>query len=130
MQGQSLLKADSTIDVFSKMLKIQLIATGVLAIIMMITMGLNASVSASLGGLSVVLGAFCASLISKRSQNSKDASAILINLLKAEAVKIIIIIASLLIIFKVYAQLMPFALIAGLAVSAIFSGAALSKLNV
>lgn len=112
------------------MLKIQLIATAVLAILLMVIFGVNASISAALGGMSVVLGAYCASIIGRKSTESQDASAVLINLLKAEAVKIIIIIAQLFLIFKMYTQLMPFALIAGLAVSALFSGAALSKLNV
>jgi len=112
------------------MLKIQLIATATLAILLMVFFGVNASVSAAMGGVSVVIGAFCASKIGKRSANTQDASAILINLLKAEAAKIIIIIALLFLIFKCYTQLMPFALISGLAVAALFSGAALSKLNV
>ena len=130
MLGQQLSESVSPSDVFSRMLKIQLIATAVLAISLMVIFGLNASISAAMGGLSVVIGAYCASIIGKRSAKSNDASAILINLLKAEAVKIVIIFALLLLIFKFYEQLMPFALIAGLAVSALFSGAALSKLNV
>lgn len=130
MLDQLLAESVSPSDVFSKMLKIQLIATAVLAALLMVAFGVNASISAALGGLSVVFGAYCASIVGKRSAKSQDASAILMHLLKAEAVKIIIIIALLLLIFKLYTQLIPFALIAGLAVSALFSGAALSKLNV
>lgn len=40
------------------------------------------------------------------------------------------IIVLLVIVFSFYKQLVPFALIAGLAAAALFSGAALSKLNV
>lgn len=123
------LSAPNTSEVFSKMLKIQLIATSVLAIILMILFGKYAAISAVLGGLSVVCGAYFASLISKRKINSQDASAVLVNLLKAEAVKIAIIIVLLLLIFKLFVQLVPFALIAGLAASALFSGIALSKMN-
>lgn len=120
----------NTSDVFSKMLKIQLVATLVVAVIALFVSGLNASISAILGGACVLLGASAAAMIAKRSANNKDASAILVNLLKAEAVKILVIIGLLVIIFKVYTQLVPFALIAGLAAAAIFSGAALSKLKV
>lgn len=120
----------NTSDVFSKMLKIQLVATLAVAIVIFFISGLNASVSAMLGGASVLVGATMAAIIAKRSANTEDASAILVNLLKAEAVKILVIIVLLVIIFKVYKQLVPFALIAGLAAAALFSGAALSKLKV
>ncbi len=112
------------------MLKIQLVATLAVALVMYFASGVPAAVSAILGGLSVVVGAYVASLVAKRGANKTDASAILINLLKAEAVKILMIIVILVIVFSFYKQLVPFALIAGLAAAALFSGAALSKLNV
>lgn len=111
------------------MLKIQLISTLFVAIVAMFLSGLNASVSAVLGGLSVVLGGLLASLIAKRGEKLQDPTAILINILKAEAVKILVIVVVLAITFNVYKQLVPYALIAGLAAAAIFSGAALSKLK-
>ena len=120
----------NTSDVFSKMRKIQLVVTLIVAVIAMVVSGLNASISAMLGGACVLVGAGAAAMIAKRSANTEDASSILVNLLKAEAVKILVIIVLLVIIFKVYKQLVPFALIAGLAAAAIFSGAALSKLKV
>ena len=112
------------------MLKIQLIATVAVAVALLITSGLHAGISAMLGGASVLLGASVAAIIAKRGANSEDSTAILLNLLKAEAVKIFMIIILLVIVFKVYKQLVPFALIAGLAAAALFSGAALSKLKV
>jgi ATP synthase protein I len=112
------------------MLKIQLIATIVVAMIAFAVAGLNAAISGVLGGVSVLLGATAAAAIAKRGANNIDATAILLNLLKAEAVKILVIIIMLIVIFKVYKQLVPFALIAGLAAAALFSGAALSKLKV
>jgi ATP synthase protein I len=112
------------------MLKIQLVATFSVAILALIVSGLHASVSAMLGGASVVLGACAAVAVAKRGENDKDASAILVNLLKAEATKILIIIVLLIVIFKLYKQLVPFALIAGLAAAALFSGAALGRLKV
>lgn len=112
------------------MLKIQLVATLAVAALAFFLSGLNASISAMLGGASVLMGAYAAAKVAKRSASNNDASAILVNLLKAEAVKILVIIILLIIIFKLYMQLVPFALIAGLAAAALFSGAALSKLKV
>ncbi len=128
--GFKQLSTSKASDVFSKMLKIQLVATFSVAILALFISGLHASVSAMLGGASVVLGACAAVAVAKRGENNKDATAILVNLLKAEATKILIIIVLLVIIFKLYQQLVPFALIAGLAAAALFSGAALSKLKV
>jgi ATP synthase protein I len=108
--------------IFSKMLRLQLIATALVVIA-----GLSAGISAFLGGLAVIIGAFFGAKIAQRSK--QDATAVLINLLKAEAVKIVVIFALLLIVFKVYKQLVPFALIAGLAAAALVSGAAMSKLD-
>lgn len=124
------LSASNTTDVFSKMLKIQVIATAAVSVVALVLSGLHGGLSAVLGGASVVVGAYAASMIARRSKNNNEASAVLINLLKAEAVKILVIIVVLFITFAVYKQLVPFALIAGLAAAALFSGAALSKLNV
>jgi F0F1-type ATP synthase assembly protein I len=49
--------------------------------------------------------------------------------LKAEAVKIFVVLVSLWSAFKFYTALVPFALIAGLVLSAIISGASITKLN-
>lgn len=115
--------------VFSKMLRSQLIATVAITIIAFAISGLHAGSSALLGGLSVVISALVAVKVAEKSNQNKDATVILINILKAEAVKIILIVILLFIVFKVYAQLVPFALISGLAASALFSGAAISKLD-
>ena len=117
----------TTADVFSKMLRLQLIATTVVVILSLVISGLHAGVSAAFGGTAVIIGAFFGSKIALR--NSKEAAAVLVNLLKAEAVKILVIFVLLLIAFKVYRQLVPFALIAGLAAAALVSGAAMSKLD-
>ncbi|MBX9676215.1 MAG: ATP synthase subunit I [Methylotenera sp.] len=120
----------SSIDsnkVFNKMLQWQLMATAAVAIIAAVVSGVHAGFSAVAGGLSVTIGAYFASKIAQRS--SKEAATVLVNLLKAEAVKIVIIVVLLFITFKVYKQLVPFALIAGLAAAALFSGAAMSKLD-
>jgi ATP synthase protein I len=124
------LSAAITADVFSKMLKVQLIATIAVALVALVITGLNGGISALLGGASVIIGALMASKIASRQARSEDPTDILLNLLKAEAVKILVIVVLLAIIFNVYGQLVPFALIAGLAAAALFSGAALSRLNV
>ena len=112
------------------MLKIQVVATLSVAATVFFISGFSASISAVLGGAAVVLGAFAATKVAERTSSSTDSGAILVNLLKAEAVKILVIIMMLLVAFKFYTQLVPFALIAGLAAAALFSGAALSKLKV
>lgn len=116
-------------EVFSKMFRWQLSATAVVSLIALFISGAHAAISALAGGLAVVIGAFLASKIAQRSDSKTEASAILINLLKAEAIKILVIVVVLFITFKVYKQLVPFALIAGLAAAALFSGAAISKFD-
>jgi ATP synthase protein I len=118
---------NTTTIIFSKMLRLQLIATVVVAIVSLVISGMHAGLSAALGGLAVIIGAFVASKIAQR--NKIEATAVLINLLKAEAVKVLVIFVLLFVTFKVYKQLVPFALIAGLAAAALLSGAAMSKLD-
>lgn len=111
------------------MLRTQVIATLIIMLLAFGWSGLHAGISALLGGASVIFAAYVALKIAEKSNQKKDASAILINLLKAEAVKILLIVILLLIVFNVYAQLVPIALVAGLAASALFSGAAITKLD-
>ena len=114
-------------NVFSKMLRVQIIATVAVAVIALVISGFHAGMSALAGGGTVIISAFIASKVAERTAKNKEASAILVNLLKAEAVKILCILVLLFLTFKLYKQLVPFALIAGLAAAALFSGAALSK---
>ena len=123
----NMVSSNTTASVFSKMLRFQLIATVVVVIASSVISGFHAGASALLGGTAVILGAFMGSKVAQR--NNKDATAVLVNLLKAEAIKILIIFVLLLITFKVYKQLVPFALIMGLAAAALVSGAAMSKLD-
>jgi len=117
------LAAEST---FGGMLRSQLIATVTVAVIAFFVSGVNGSVSAVAGGLSVVLAAFVASrvAISKR----KDAASVLGSMLKAELIKIVLIVLFLYLTIKGLKQdLVPWALIVGLAAAAIISGATMSK---
>jgi len=119
-----------TADVFRQMAKWQILATSVVAIGAFFLSGLHGALSALAGGWAAIAGGYAASLIAKRGDDKKEPGAILISMLKAEAVKIIVIAALLLITFKVYTEnLVPLALILGLAASAILSGAAVTSLN-
>lgn len=109
------------------MMRWQLSATAVAAILALLLSGMHAFFSVVAGGTSVVVGAYIASRILARNEGDVEPSSVLINLLKAEAVKIVVIAVLLFAVFKMYAALVPFALIAGLAAAAIFSGAALAK---
>ena len=117
----------TTAAIFSKMLRLQLIATAIVALASLAISGLHAGTSALIGGAAVIVAAFIASKIAQRKNS--EAAAVLVNLLKAEAVKVCIIFILLFITFKVYKQLVPFALIVGLAAAALVSGAAMSKLD-
>jgi ATP synthase protein I len=117
----------TTAAVFSKMLRLQLLVTLIVALGAFVTFGLHAGVSGLIGGTSVLLGAFFSTRVAGRE--TKTPSAALFNLLKAEALKILIIIAVLFFAFKCYKQLVPPALLVGIASAALLSGAAIGKLN-
>jgi ATP synthase protein I len=91
--------------------------------------GVHAAVSAFAGGFSVVIGGIAGAFIAKSGDKKQQAGAILIAMLKGEAVKIFVIALLLFITFKVYSDLVPMALIIGLAASAILSGAAFFGLD-
>lgn len=114
-------------DLYNRMLRWQFLAVAAVAIIAYFVSGLHASFSVLAGGFSVMFGAFIASKVAARTEGKTDPSVILVNLLKAEATKIIIVAVLLFFTFKLYEALVPFALIAGLAAAALFSGAALAK---
>lgn len=117
----------ATNNMVSNMMRWQLSATAAVAVLALLLSGMHACFSAFAGGLSVLVGAYIASRILARNEGNQEPSSVLITLLKAEAVKIVVVAALLFVIFKMYTQLVPFALIAGLAAAAIFSGAALAK---
>lgn len=78
----------------------------------------------------MLAGSFVATRIARRSEKSMRAGAILVNLLIAEAVKIVVIVLLLWIGFKVLAdQLVLMALFCSLAAAAILSGSAVYALN-
>ena len=112
---------------YRNMLRWQVIATAAVMLITGIAGGSAAGMSALFGGGAVIVGAWFAAKIAEKGQSKTQATAVLLNLLKAEAVKILIVAIILFAVFKLYQSLVPFALIAGLAAAALFSGAALAK---
>ncbi len=89
---------------------------------------MHAAVSVFMGGTSVLVGGYVAiSTIWRRT--SAAPGSILIALLKAEAIRIIIIVMLLLAAFRFYKELVPLALIGGLAAAVLISGAGLRTLG-
>ncbi|HEY0268541.1 MAG TPA: ATP synthase subunit I [Methyloradius sp.] len=126
---------NKTSTVYKQMAKWQIMATVAVALVAGYFAGLHGALSALAGGGSAIAGGFAASIIARRGEHNKEAknkeaAAILVSLLKAEAVKILTIIILLFITFKIYtAHLVPWALILGLAAAAIVSGMAVTALN-
>ena len=91
--------------------------------------GLHAGISVLFGSLSVVIGLIVSSPIANKSRRTNKASTVLIDALKAEGIKIVIIILLLWAIFIFYEDKVPLATVFGLAIAAIFSGIGLTKLD-
>ena len=118
---------NTSVAIFNNMLRLQIVTTAVVTTGAWLISGLHAGVSGFIGGFAVIVAAFFATKIANRQ--TKTPAGALINLLKAEALKILIIIVILFLAFKFYKQLFPAALIAGVAAAALISGVAMSKLN-
>ena len=78
------------VSLYRSMLRWQVMATAAVTIVALIVSGSQAAVSALLGGVSVIIGAWFASRIAEKGRSKTDPTAVLLNLLKAEAVKILI----------------------------------------
>ncbi len=113
---------------FSKAARWQLIITVLITGVSLLVAGVSAAISAFFGGAAVVVGGFAGMMMAQRP-NSGTSGAVLISLLKAEAVKVLVIAVLLLMIFKFYQGLVPMSLICGLAGSALASGAGLRAVN-
>jgi ATP synthase protein I len=121
---------DKVTAVFKRAAKWQIISTVSIGLIAWWFAGLPGTVSAAIGGGVVLVGGYIASRIAKRSENNTQASAILINMLLAEAAKILSIVLLLWLSFKIYADHMVLmALFSALAAAAILSGTAVYALN-
>lgn len=113
---------------FGKAVRWQIVATLLIAAVAFVLADVHVSLSIMGGGAAVMLGGFAAIVLARKNQPATAGSALLL-LLKAEVVKIVVIALVLLAIFKFYEQLVPLALIGGLACAALISGAALRTLD-
>jgi ATP synthase protein I len=112
---------------FRKTARWQLAASLVGVVVAFLMAGVDAALSVLFGAGSVLLGSSAAVLVSKSGQPTPTAA--LINVLKAELIKILVVAVLLLIGFKFYSGLVSIALIGGLAGAALISGAALQAFD-
>lgn len=113
---------------FSKAARWQIIITVLISGVSLLVAGMNAAISAIAGGASVIVGGL-AGMMMVRRPNGGTPGAVLMPLLKAEAIKVLVITLLLLVTFKYYPGLFPLSLIGGLAGSALASGAGLRAVN-
>ena len=101
----------------------------ILALIVSGFFGLHAGISVLSGALVVIIGLIVSTPIANKSRETNKASSIVMAALKAEGVKILIIILLLWVIFNFYEDKVPLAIVFGLAIAAIFSGIGLTKIE-
>lgn len=99
------------------------------ALIVLGFFGLHAGISVLSGAFVVIIGLTISTPIANKSRGTNEASSIVMDALKAEGVKILIIILLLWAIFNFYDDKVPLAIIFGLAIAAIFSGIGLTKID-
>jgi ATP synthase protein I len=109
----------------------QVVAVLLVSLAAYLLAGVHGALSALAGGFAVWVGSQMGTWSMRRSKSiSGNASMALLVLLKAEAIKIVVIALLLLLTFKLYgSNLVPAALIAGLAVAALLSGMGIMRIN-
>ena len=112
-----------------KMVLRQFIVATILFLLLVINYSMALGMSLLIGFGSVIGGLLLAFLIAKTNIKGQPGSAVVVNLIKAELVKLLFIILTLWAAFKFYADIQPFGLVLGLAISALMSGLAISKLD-
>jgi ATP synthase protein I len=112
-----------------KMVLRQFIVASILFILLVINYSMALGMSLLIGFGSVIGGFLLAFPIAKTNIEGQPASAVVVNLIKAELVKLLFIILTLWAAFKFYDDIQPFGLVLGLAISALMSGLAISKLD-
>ena len=112
-----------------KMVLRQFIVASILFILLVINYSMALGMSLLIGFGSVTGGFLLAFPIAKTNIEGQPASAVVVNLIKAELVKLLFIILTLWAAFKFYDDIQPFGLVLGLAISALMSGLAISKLD-
>ena len=111
-------------------LKKLVLASVVTAAIVIVFFGMHAGISLLLGAVPVIVGLLVSAPIAYKSRDTKKGSTIVISALKAEAVKILIIIFLLWLAFKFYEQIVPLANICGVIIAAVVSGISVTKLEI
>ena len=111
-------------------LKKLVLASVITAVIVFVFFGMHAGISLLLGVVPVIVGLLVSAPIAYKSRDTKKGSTIVISALKAEAVKILIIIFLLWLAFKFYEQIVPLANICGVIIAAIVSGIGVTKLEI
>lgn len=112
-----------------KMLLRQFIVLGILFVLSYYIYSIELALSIVLGFVAVIVGIVISTPLAKLKTKGLSASSVLVNILKAELVKLGVIILLLWISFKFYSNLIPFGLMLGLIISALMSGLAISKLD-
>jgi len=112
-----------------KMVLRQFIVATFLFLLLVINYSMALGMSLLIGFGSVIGGFLLAFPIAKTNIKGQPGSAVVINLIKAELVKLLFIIVTLWAAFKFYDDIQPFGLVLGLAISALMSGLAISKLD-
>lgn len=110
------------------LIKLSTIST-ISALIVLGFFGLHAGISVLSGAFVVIIGLTISTPIANKYRETNKASNIVMDALKAEGVKILIIILLLWAIFNFYDDKVPLAIIFGLAIAAIFSGIGLTKID-
>ena len=112
-----------------KMLLRQFIVLSILFVFSFYIYSIELALSIVLGFVAVIVGIVISTPLAKLKTKGLSASSVLVNILKAELVKLGVIILLLWLSFKFYSNLIPFGLMLGLIISALMSGLAISKLD-
>ena len=112
-----------------KMVWRQFIVASIIFLLLVINYSMALGMSLLIGFGSVIGGFLLAFPIANTNIKGQPGSAVVVNLIKAELVKLLFIIVTLWAAFKFYADIQPFGLVLGLAISALMSGLAISKLD-
>jgi ATP synthase protein I len=116
-----------------KQLKKMLVRQIIVALTLFAVLGFFSSIASGvsilIGFLSVILGVIIALPFAKINIKGQAAGQVIINVIKAELIKLATIFVVLYLAFKFYGDIQPFSLVLGLAISALLSGLAISKLD-
>lgn len=112
-----------------KMLLRQFIVLSVLFVLSYYIYSIELALSIVLGFVAVIVGIVISTPLARLKTKGLSASSVLVNILKAELIKLGVIILLLWLYFKFYSNLIPFGLMLGLIISALMSGLAISKLD-